>query len=69
VVVVGGVLQDVKEVSTSLVEKTYKVTLEINKNKTKCSIISWKTLNENDYVTIGIHNFEIVNDHTMLVLF
>jgi hypothetical protein len=40
------------------------VILEIKKNKTKCNIVSRKTLNENDYVTIGIHNFEIVNDHT-----
>ena len=63
-VVVGGILQDVKEVSTSLVEQTYKVTLEINKNKTKYSIVSRKTLNENDWVTIGIPNFEVVNDHT-----
>lgn len=57
-------MQDVKEVSTSLVEQTYKVALEINKYKTKYSIVSRKTLNENVYVTIGIHHFEIVNDHT-----
>jgi hypothetical protein len=37
VVVVGGILQDVKEVSISLVEQTYKVT-EINKNKTKYNL-------------------------------
>jgi len=28
--------------------------------------VTRKTLNENDYVTIGIHNFEIVNVHTYI---
>jgi len=38
VVVVGGIFRDVKEVSTSLVEQIYKVTLEIDK-KTRQNIV------------------------------
>jgi hypothetical protein len=49
-----------------LVWRTNKMGLEINGNKTKCMILSWEPYNKNEYLKLGIYNFEIVKVYTYL---
>jgi len=49
VVIMGGILQDVEELFTSLVELTNKMRFEINDIKTKFMLVSQKPCNECEY--------------------
>ena len=66
VVIMGRRLQDVEEVFTSLVEQTNEIGLEMNAKKNKFVMVSRMLYNENQYVKLGTHNFEIVKDCTYL---
>ena len=43
---IGGRIQDVEEVFTSLVKQTSKRGLEIKEKKTKLMVVSWKPFKE-----------------------
>ena len=62
VVIIGSRQQDVEEVFTSVVTQTNKMGLEINERKTKFMLVSRKPYNENEYLRLGTHNFERVED-------
>jgi hypothetical protein len=56
--------QGFEEVCTSLVKKK-KMGLEINK-KTKFSLVSRISYSENEHLTLGTYNFEIVKDYACI---
>ena len=60
VVIVGNRLQDAERVLTSLVKKTNKMGLEINKKKSMTE--SCQPYNEQEHAKLGTCGFEIVKD-------
>ena len=65
VVIMRKRLQALKEVFTSLLERSNKMEIEINKKDKICDNIT-KHIHENNYVKIGTHSFEAVKDYTYL---
>jgi len=65
----GRRLQDFEEGFTSQVkkkERKKKVGLAINEKNTKFKVISQMSYSGNEYLTLGIYNFEIVKDYACI---